>query len=74
MKRDKVKHLIAGIILGLLGTFIHPYLGVGAAIVAGGAKEIWDSRGNGTPELMDFIYTVAGGALGSIVIIIGGLI
>ncbi len=39
-----------------------------AAVAAGACKELWDFlSGKGTPELADFWYTIAGGALGVII-------
>lgn len=40
---------------------------VAAAVAAllGAAKEVWDKRGHGTPEVQDFAATAAGGAIGA---------
>jgi hypothetical protein len=59
---DKRKHFIVGFAISLLvGVFI-PWLGVVLAFIAGAIKERWDSKGNGTPEWLDFIFTYLGGA------------
>ena len=57
---DKRKHFIAGFVISLLvGSFI-PLLGVIVAMLAGAVKEWWDSRGHGTVEALDFIFTSFG--------------
>ena len=33
----------------------------------GAAKELWDRKGHGTPDWLDFIATLLGGALGTAV-------
>ena len=63
MQKDKVYHLIAGAVIGS-GVFIatgSAACGIGAAAVAGIAKEVWDMRGNGTVEALDAAATCAGG-------------
>ncbi|CAB4166630.1 hypothetical protein UFOVP840_43 [uncultured Caudovirales phage] len=39
-----------------------------AAVAAlfGAAKEIWDKRGHGTPDVYDFVATAAGGGIGAV--------
>ena len=67
MPKDKQKHLFAGLALSLLvGLLCNPFWGLTTAIVVGAAKEItWDwLLKKGTPELLDFVATVAGGAIG----------
>ena len=57
---DKCKHYVAGLAISLLvGVFI-PILGVLFGCVTGGIKELWDKKGNGTPEWMDFVFTCLG--------------
>jgi len=57
---DKRKHYLAGLAISLLvGAFI-PLIGVLFGCVAGGIKELWDKKGNGTPEWMDFVFTCLG--------------
>jgi uncharacterized membrane protein YeaQ/YmgE (transglycosylase-associated protein family) len=59
--RDKFLHVAAGaVIAGSAAWFGYPVAGVVLAAVAGVAKEAWDMRGNGTPELADFIATLVG--------------
>ena len=71
MPKDKQKHLLAGLALSILaGLLLCPLIGLAAAAVVGALKEIvWDwLRKKGTPELMDFIATVAGGVIGYVLI------
>lgn len=59
-QHDKRKHFIAGLIISfVVGIFI-PWLGVLLGFIAGAAKEIWDKKGHGTPEWMDFVFTCLG--------------
>jgi hypothetical protein len=60
---DKRKHLFAGFAISFIIGVFSPWRGVIAAILVGAAKEWWDSKGNGTPELLDFLCTVAGAIL-----------
>lgn len=38
--------------------------GLGAAVVVGAGKELWDMRGAGDPSWRDFSWDVAGGLVG----------
>lgn len=59
--QDKFLHVAAGaVIAGSAAWMGYPVAGVVLAAVAGVAKEAWDMRGNGTPELADFIATLVG--------------
>ena len=67
MAYDKKLHLLAGLALSILaGLLFCPLIGLVAAAVVGALKEIiWDwLLKKGTPEFMDFVATVAGGAIG----------
>jgi hypothetical protein len=67
MPQDKKKHLLAGLALSILaGLLFCPLTGLVTAAVVGALKEIvWDwLLKKGTPELLDFVATVAGGAIG----------
>ena len=57
---DKAFHFLAG--WAIAATFQSMPL-VAAALVAAAAigKELWDRKGNGTPELADCLATLAGG-------------
>ena len=66
-QRDKQKHIFAGLALSLLmGLLFCPTVGLATAAVIGALKEIvWDwLLKRGTPEPLDFVATVAGGAIG----------
>lgn len=68
--RDKQLHFLAGLSLALIvGSLFGPAMGLGAAVVAGVAKELYDmTTGRGTPEWADLWFTLAGGLLGSLII------
>ena len=71
MSSDKIKHLLAGLALSILaGLLFCPRIGLAAAAVIGAFKEIaWDwLLKKGTPELLDFVATVAGGVLGAVIL------
>lgn len=57
---DKRKHFVCGFLLSFLVGIIVPLLGLVIGCVAGAFKELRDSRGYGTVELMDFICTCIG--------------
>ena len=61
MPLDKITHTLAGaaIAAALLPWGVIPALL--AAIVAAVGKEVWDAQGNGTPDRIDALATVAGG-------------
>jgi hypothetical protein len=65
--RDKALHFIAGAAVAApvawLGYPVHSVLLAG---FSGIAKEVWDYRGNGTPELADFIATLTGAIAGAV--------
>lgn len=57
---DKLLHLSVGLVIYSLTALFNPLLGLTAVLLVAGAKEIYDkATGKGTPELADFIYTVA---------------
>lgn len=60
--QDKLLHFIAGALIVALCSFIKgfaPYAWV-AGVVAGMLKEFYDSRDNGSVEVLDFAATTAG--------------
>lgn len=64
---DKFLHVAAGaVIAGSAAWFGYPLTGVILAAIAGVAKEALDMRGNGTPELADFIATLIGAIAGAL--------
>lgn len=65
--RDKALHFIAGAAISApLAWMGYPVTGVLLAGFVGIAKEEWDRRGNGTPELADFIATLVGAIAGAV--------
>ena len=65
--RDKFLHVAVGAgIAGSAAWIGYPMTGVILAAVAAVAKEAWDRRGNGTPELADFIATMIGAIAGAL--------
>lgn len=66
LPHDKALHLIGGVLLFAVGNlFLGWQLGLGLAVFVGLAKELWDWYSKkGTPDLMDFVATAAGGVLG----------
>jgi hypothetical protein len=65
---DKIVHAGFGFFFALIFGFImrNAWFGFAIAILAGAAKEVvWDLwLGKGTPELLDFVATFIGAALG----------
>lgn len=60
--QDKLLHFIAGALIVALCAFVKgfaPYAWV-AGVVAGALKEFYDSRSNGSVEVLDFAATTAG--------------
>ena len=71
MQQDKLKHLIAGVLVGASVGYIKPVYGVIAGTVVGIGKEIYDAEtGRGTVEVADAVWTVVGSVLGAIIWII----
>ena len=71
LARDKQMHFAAGLVLSLLmGLLCTPTWGLLTAVVVGALKEIsWDwLLKKGTPEFLDFVATVLGGALGAVIL------
>lgn len=64
---DKRLHMLAGLLIGVIGTVITPYTFVGilAAFIAGIAKELYDQYSYGGFDIDDAIATWIGGAVGS---------
>lgn len=59
---DKITHALAGaaIAAALMPWGVIP--AVLAVVVAGVGKEVWDAQGHGTPDRIDALVTVIGGA------------
>ena len=62
MQLDKITHTFAGaaIAAALLPWGVIPALL--AVVIAAVGKEVWDAQGHGTPDRIDALATVAGGA------------
>lgn len=59
---DKKAHFLAGAAISatLVAYGVGPTVAISVAMVIGALKEVWDSFGNGTPDLNDFLVTAAG--------------
>jgi hypothetical protein len=59
---DKANHFIAGtLIYCLANVFLTPLVALIPVIVIGAAKEMYDKYSKkGNPDVMDFLYTIAG--------------
>ncbi len=65
--KDKKLHLIIGFFIALL-------LNIYIVVLIGAGKEVYDKVSKkGTPELLDFIYTVAGGILAYLILYLVGV-
>ena len=61
MPTDKLLHILAGI---AIAATVAPFGAVPAflaVLIAAIGKELYDSTGRGTPELLDAVTTIAGG-------------
>lgn len=68
---DKRKHFYVGLVIALVvGVLFGALVGFVAGSLAGAIKEWWDSKGHGTVELMDFIFTMIGALCGALVALI----
>lgn len=68
---DKRKHFYVGFVIALVvGVLFGALVGFVAGSLAGAIKEWWDSKGRGTVELMDFIFTMIGALCGALVALI----
>lgn len=68
ISRDKLLHFVAGLIASVVVYLIFENLtlAIGASVILGVAKEVYDSRGHGTVEVLDAVATIAGGVVGAI--------
>lgn len=58
---DKREHFVVGALISLvLGILIAPWVGFIAGCLAAILKEWWDSKGHGTVEVMDALFTIVG--------------
>ena len=68
--QDKIKHFIAGAIASIVVYVAtsNATIAVSLSALLGISKEVYDSRGHGTVEVLDAVATVAGGVVGAILI------
>ena len=60
--QDKKKHFVAGFaITAIVSLFFGYIIGVIVAVIAAAGKELYD-KVTGTPEVLDFVATIAGAA------------
>lgn len=62
---DKLKHMIAGVLLFIAGNFFGMDMAIAVVVLGACLREIenwW--TGDGTPEWMDILFTLIGGAMG----------
>jgi uncharacterized protein YfiM (DUF2279 family) len=77
---DKVKHYTVGAAISVVSTEImysrtkkrvpSVLFGVGMGMLAGFAKEVYDSTGKGNRDVKDFLWTSAGAATPSVSLVI----
>ena len=60
---DKTAHTLAGAAIAAAMLPLGAFPALLAVIVAAVGKELWDAQGHGTPDRIDALVTVAGGAL-----------
>ena len=68
--RDKLLHFVAGSIASIVvyvATF-DATIAVSFSALLGVGKEVYDSRGHGTVEVLDAVATALGGVVGAILI------
>ncbi len=64
---DKAFHFLGGwAAAATLWPILHGWAWV-VALLAGVAKEVWDLKGHGTPEVADAVVTLAGGCVAVLV-------
>ena len=59
---DKITHALAGAAIAAALLPFGVILAALAVLVAAAGKEVWDAQGHGTPDRIDALATVAGGA------------
>ena len=65
MAQDKKLHLLAGLGIAIIFGLQYPLIGLGAGIIAGVAKEVYDYLDYGLYDKQDMLYTWAGSLLGA---------
>ena len=67
MAQDKKLHLLAGLGIAIIFGLQYPLIGLGAGIIAGVAKEVYDYLDYGGPDMKDFFMTAVGSILGALI-------
>ena len=59
---DKANHFIAGTIIYCIASiFLTPVVALAPVVIIGATKEVYDKYSKkGTPDIIDFLYTIAG--------------
>lgn len=78
IKADKLLHFIVGLLVaevvsGALSHFARLYaliVGLVVSVIAGYLKELWDSKHGGVSSDKDFLATIIGGAVGTLLMLI----
>ena len=65
MAQDKKLHLLAGLGIAIIFGLQYPLIGLGAGIIAGVAKEVYDYLDYGLYDKQDMFATWAGSLLGA---------
>ena len=73
MAQDKKLHLLAGLGIAIIFGLQYPLIGLGAGIIAGVAKEVYDYLDYGLYDKQDMLYTWAGSLLAACLWYIIGL-
>lgn len=60
---DKLAHFLAGIAVAALAYPFGVFPALLLTLLIACGKEVWDAQGNGTPEVLDALATLVGGAL-----------
>lgn len=80
MQEDKIKHVIAGAVISVATTELvytktknhttSVLIGIGAGVLCGFMKEVYDSTGRGNRDVKDFLWTSTGSTLPTISFVI----
>lgn len=63
--KDKLLHFLAGLLIAYFVGLLNPLWGLGAAIVAGCTKELYDAfTSTNKAEWLDLVASAVGGAVG----------
>ena len=61
--QDKINHFIVGQAVALVLLLVGWEISLMAVVLIAVSKEAWDSKGNGSVELLDALATILGGIL-----------